>query len=113
MSYTVERVLPLLKIIKVVPSKTRSNILRNSDDELIRAIAEICLNFCAGNIQCDKKSYKKLKKYKNCIHRLAEVKKKQKNYKKERILLSQKGSGFLPILLPTVLSALTEYFLAK
>lgn len=91
------------KIIKV--------ILKNTDDKFIEAICEICLNFCKGNVKCHKKCYNRLKKFRLCLHKLAKARKSQKNYKKERQVLYQKGGAFLPLLLAPVLSGLTQYFL--
>lgn len=105
----VERYLPLLKILQVVPNKVVKSILVNADDEFVQTICEICLNLCKGNVKCDKKSYKKLIKYKSCIHKLSKVNKSQKNLKKERKVLAQKGGAFLPILLPSVISALAQF----
>lgn len=113
MSNNVLRFIPILKIINAVPRKVRESILKEADDDLIKAISEICLNFCRGNVKCCDKSYKKLKKYKSCIHRLALVKKSQKNLKREKQILVQNGSGFLPILLPPLITAITTYLLEK
>lgn len=111
MSKNVKQLIPLLKILNAVPAKVKKSILKNSGDELIKAISEICLNFCKGNVRCNKKCLNRLKKFKSSIHKLAAVKRSQKNLTKERKVLIQQGGAFLPILLPPILSALTQYLL--
>lgn len=113
MSTNVKRHLPLLEFLRVAPPKIIKIILKNSDDKLILSLCEICLNFCKGNIKCRKKCYNSLKKYRSSLYQLASVKKNQKNFKRERATLYQKGGAFLPLLLAPVLSGLTQYFLRK
>lgn len=113
MSSNVTRHIPLLKIINAVPKKVRESILKQADDNFIKAICEICINFCNGNVKVNAKSFKKLKKYKDVIHKLASVKKAHKNLRKEKKVLIQKGGAFLPILLPSIISALTSIILEK
>lgn len=125
MSLRVKRFLPLLEYLKEAPPAIRSLILEKCERDLIVTICEICLNFCEGNINCSKKSYNKLKKFRKSIHKLASLKNKLKNssnssnskskkLKVERKILTQKGSGgFLPILLAPVISGLSQYIFEK
>lgn len=109
MSKNVKNHLPLLSFLIKAPPKICKIILLNSDDNLVRAIAEICLNFCLGNVKCEKKYYNKLRKFKAFIHKLAQVKKNQSHVKLERKLLFSKGSTFLPLLLTHTLKSISRF----
>lgn len=113
MSKEVKKLLPILKVIAVLPQKLRQKLLNGVDDDFVRVVAEICFNFCRGNVKCDKKSYEKLKKYKCQIHSLAKTRKVQKSYRKEKKVICQKGGSFLTLLLPPVITALTQHFLER
>lgn len=80
--------------------KLRNAIIRYSDDDFIKTLAEISLNTLNGNIAVDNKTKKKLRAYKRVIRKLACS--KQCN-KAKRKLIIQKG-GFLPMLIGTILS---------
>lgn len=113
MSSEVLNLIPLLKTIGILPKKIRQKLLESIDERCVRAICEICLNFCKGNVKCDRKSFRKLKKFKASIYALAHARRSQKSFRKEKKIICQKGGSFLPIILPPVLSALTHYFLQK
>lgn len=51
--------------------KVRTAILKNADDELIRAISEITYNVIRGNVPLSKEKVEKLKKYKIQLRKLA------------------------------------------
>lgn len=51
--------------------KVRTAILKNADDELIRASSEITYNVIRGNVPLSKEKVEKLKKYKIQLRKLA------------------------------------------
>lgn len=81
--------------------KLRNAIIRNSEDDFIKTLAEISLNTLNGNIGLDNKTKKKLRPYKRVIRKLACSKRCNKSKRK---LIIQKG-GFLPMLIGTILSS--------
>lgn len=79
----------------------RRAILHTANRSQIRCLCEICLNVLAGNVPIN---IKKLKKHKNAIRKLAN--KSIKFQTKKRMLINQAG-GFLPLILPAILSGLS------
>lgn len=80
--------------------KLRSAIIKNSNNELIKALSEISLNMLRGNIDHTQAIRQKLKKYKSKIRCLPRSK---GSVKANRNILVQQG-GFLPVLLGSILS---------
>lgn len=114
MSTNLRKHLPILAFLKVAPPKIRKIILKNCDNEVILSICEICQNIAQGNVNCSKKCREGLKKFKKSIHKLAVVKRKHKQLKKERDILNQSGgAAFLPLILAPVISGLTQYILER
>lgn len=113
MSGNVRKQIPVLEFLKVCPPKIRRIIIKEAENSLILAICEICLNFCKGNLKLPKENFRKLKKHRKCLYKLARTKKSDKNLKIQRSILYQKGGAFLPILLAPALSGLAEYFMRK
>ncbi len=93
-----------LKILAKANVAQRRKILNNSKMCLIKAISEIVLNCLLGNIPMNECRRNKLKKYKTLLNKLAN-RTTSLNFKKRLIL--QRGSGFLTILLPVALEALS------
>jgi len=96
----VRKHLNYLRSLALASPKHKKLLLKNASNPEIQAICEICLNLLAGNIPIDTK---KLQKYKTSIRKVA-CRSTHLNSKK-RILVNQSG-GFLPLLLPAVVSAL-------
>lgn len=80
--------------------KQRKVLLSLADKSQIACLSEICLNVLAGNVNAD---VKKLRKYKTAIRQLS---KRSTCLKKKKQLLSGQTGGFLPIILPALVSAL-------
>ena len=72
----------------------------------IDAISEIALNTLKGNIKSTPQLYKKLRKNRNILRSLAS---KNCSICKKRKIIGQQG-GFLPLLIPAALSALSGLF---
>lgn len=113
MSAEAKRYFNHLEILRSSSAKERKNFLKIADDNLISLICEVCLNYCHGTFDCDENSCRRLLKHKRDILALASLKSRKSNLKKERKILLQRGSGFLPILLAPVLSSLASFVIEK
>jgi hypothetical protein len=81
-------------------------IIHTSDKELICCICECILNFVNGNVKVSDEELKRLKKYKKILRELLN---KYKPLKYKKKIIFQHGSGFLPILIPTIIQALASF----
>jgi ABC-type dipeptide/oligopeptide/nickel transport system ATPase subunit len=99
----VQNNLELLKLLCKCKKKMLKAIIQTSDKELVYCICECILNIVNGNVKVGDEEIKKLKKYKNVLRELLSKYKPMKSKKK---ILIQHGSGFLPILIPTIFQAL-------
>ena len=93
----------LLKELSKTKSRYRKDILRKADPNLILALCEAIYNLLEGKIKVNNSQKEILKKDKATLRKLIE----KAPIKDKRKLLVQKG-GFLPILLPAVLSTLAS-----
>jgi hypothetical protein len=93
----------LLELVATSKKKLRNSIIKGSDKEFIYSICECILNVMNGNIKLDKKTFDKLKVYKQTFKKL--LKKSKLNEKKN--LIVQKG-GFLEFLIPAVISGISS-----
>lgn len=75
-------------------------MLRTANKSQIHCLCEICLNVLEGNVPVQ---VKKLHKYRNAIRKIAN--RSTSMNQKKKILVNQAG-GFLPLILPAVLSGL-------
>lgn len=96
-----------LELIHICPTKHRKNLLKKLPDSCIKAVCECCLNALQGNIPLSKQQRNKLRRYKATLRNLAY---KKVSLSRKRNLIVQKGSGFLGLLLPAALTALTSLF---
>lgn len=90
----------MLYILNKAKPKLRKAILKNCPPSFIKTISEICFNVLKGNCNIKAKTLKGLKKYKNQLRFLA-CNSKPLDLKRAR--LTQSGSGFLPLLLPSLI----------
>lgn len=95
-----------LELINICPQKLRKDILKNINQEGVKAICECCLNVLHGNIPLTEKQKGSLSKHKNTLRTLA---RRKVALSQKRKLIVQKG-GFLNILIPTALSVLAQLF---
>ena len=98
----VQKNLSTLKFLAKCHPKIRKAILKYSDNDLIIAISECVLNCLKGNIEVKSDVTEELLKYKNTLRQLSKKQKGVRSNIKKKLLI-QKG-GFLPIILPTILS---------
>ena len=107
MSQRVNKYRHHLKFLSVCDSRTCKEVIKRSNNELIKVICECALNVLHGNVPLTPAQRKSLSKHKRTIRNLAT---KQPINKKKTIL--QKGGGFLPVLLGPILGILSS-ILAK
>jgi hypothetical protein len=103
MSQRAKKYLGLLQLLSQSSATVKKQILKSADDGLIKLLVECCYNTLKGGVKLSKTSVSKLKKYKKVLRNIARPNKNLNTKKKELI---QSGSGFLSILLPTVISGL-------
>lgn len=108
MSHYVLKQLPLLQLLIEVNSKTRKNILKSADFNLITAIVECIHNTLEGNLNITKEKLLKLKKHKKVLRKIKSCDNEWLNKKK---IIVQSGGSFLPILLPPVISFVLDRLL--
>lgn len=99
----IQKYLPLLRLIAGATPYKRKKLLLAADDNFLKILIECCYNTLEGNVQLSEQKIKKLKKYKNDIRKIAKA---TKSVKGKRKILVQSGGAFLPIILPSIISAL-------
>lgn len=97
---------PELKLLNEASPKRRTEILRNATPCLVRLLCESGLNVLKGNINLKDDQYEKLKPHKRL---LLFVSKPAISLKQRREALTKKKGGFLPVILPTLLSAIAGF----
>lgn len=88
-----------LKYLNKCTPKQRRALLQGADASQIACICEICLNVLNGNIAVNKK---RIQKYKKALRNLT---KRSTSVKTKRKILANQSGGFLPMIIPAVLSA--------
>ena len=93
----------LLQLKKLKSAKEKNKLINKVNNCVIKAIAEISHNCLIGNVPLSSCNYKKLRKYKNILRKIAN---KKLSLESKRKIIKQKG-GFLNILIPSVLALLS------
>ena len=93
-------------ISKIRDEKLRKGILKQfgNDDKFFCALEEVVENTLKNNVPLPGKEKKRLKKYKRVLFQFL---KPVKNKRKKKQLISQSGR-FLPILIPLIVSLLSQ-----
>lgn len=81
----------------------RVKFLKDCDDDIIIAIAEVALNILNGNLKLNNKQLQKLGVHKLALRKLAN--KNQSVKSKRKILVQSGGALFLPTILSTLLAS--------
>jgi hypothetical protein len=102
-SERIEKYLSLLKDLSHAESKRRDQILRDADICFIKLLRECAINVLKGNIPLEKTQTKKLSRHAQTLVKFATN--KPTNYDRQKQLLMKNG-GFLPIILPALITAL-------
>lgn len=103
----------LLELLMTTKNEsTRKTMLKDlsKNDKFFRALKEVCRNVLIGNIPMSKYKKKKLQPHEKLIKGIVLTKKL--TTKKRKQMVTQSG-GFLPFLLPTVISILSTLFNGK
>jgi hypothetical protein len=95
-----------LKEFQEGDTASRKEIIRKAHPCLVQLIAEIGLNILKGNIKLPDDQYKTLKPYKRMLLSLC---KPGKSLKERRAVLKRTVGGFLPKVLPAILSAVAGF----
>jgi|SRR6266571_1585816 len=105
-SNSLKKSLPLLKLVSRMTPANRSKILKDvrGDKTVYNALNEIAYNTKFRKYKLSSGQLKKLKPHAKVINKLSEV--KNRNCCSKRKILIQQSGGFLPILIPAVISAL-------
>lgn len=87
-------------------SHLRKQILveKSSDEQVLRALKEIAMNVVHGNVPLDKKQKSKLQRHGDTLRSLSRI---NLNKRPRRRKLINQSAGFLPILIPSLLSILS------
>jgi hypothetical protein len=101
----VEKNKDLLTLLSKCKKRMLKAVINASDRELVLTVCECILNCLNGNISLSEKDKQKLKKHKKILRTLIQ---KGNSIKLRKKLLIQQGSGFLPIILPTVISSIAS-----
>jgi hypothetical protein len=97
---------PLLKEMNGASNYKKKEIMKKAPPCFVRLISECGLNILKGNIKLPDDQYKKLKPHKRLLLSLS---KPMLSMKKRRDLLLQKRGGFLPAILPFLLSGISGF----
>ena len=97
-----------LKYLSCCNNKIRKEVLKGVNQELILTLCDCILNCLNGNIKLNDNDILKLKKYKKALRSLIS---RNQTIKKQRKILVQKGGYILPIIVPSILTALGSYLL--
>lgn len=106
MSCNLKNCLKKLEVVSNVKSvKLRKKLLKeiSCDENVFKALQEIVINTINQNVPLDNKTKKKLRKYKKEFQAFTKVVKSKQKKKK----LIQQSGGFLPAIIPAVLSILS------
>lgn len=95
----------ILYTLLTAKPKLSKAIIKNADPELIHSLCEIVHNILNGNVQLNKTLKRKLKRYKKELRRIV-CPKRSVNIK--RRIFVQKGAGFIPLILGSVLSGIAS-----
>ena len=101
------RTLPFLKILqKSKPRVNKVEILRKFPGYVINDMAELLHNILIGNVSIKPKEKKSLIKYRRAMHDFSNL----PSLKRRRQFIYKQKGGFLGVILPLIVSALSQLF---
>ncbi len=98
--------LPKLEEINAVKGSERALLLKKAPPCLITLLAECGLNVLKGNMNLTDDQYASLKPHRRMLLKVSGIK---TTLKDRRQALANKKGGFLPVILPIILSALSGF----
>lgn len=90
----------MLQLLSKCTPKQRRALIDAADDDLVKTICECAINVFNSNIPLPQRQLNKFKRYKKVLRQLCT---KCVSLKTKKNLLKQRG-GFLPFLIPPILS---------
>lgn len=100
----IKHFLPELERLVKAPRKERAQILKKADTCLARLLCESGMNVLKGNVTLKNDQYQRLKPHKRLLLLVSEP---TIPLDKRRKALEEKKGGFLPIILPALISAIS------
>lgn len=97
---------PLLEEIIAASPARRASLLKKAPSCVIRLLSECGLNVLKGNVKLTDGQYKSLKPHRRLLLQVSEP---SLSLKERREVLAKKKGGFLPVILPILLSALSGF----
>jgi hypothetical protein len=95
-------------IFKVLASESKQKykkaILKSADKKLVDDLCEIIYNILIGNLSLNETEFKLLNNYKNNLRKLIN----KSSLKAKKKILVQKGSGFLPLIIPAAITGISS-----
>lgn len=105
-SHNLKKCLPLLQALSSIKDGDKRRVfLKAFEANLHRAIKEICFNLLNGNLTLSADEKKRLGRFKKILRVLADAKTRKLQFRKA---VTQTGRGFLPALIPIVVSAISS-----
>jgi adenylate kinase len=101
----IKKNLKYLNVVASPNSHMRNAIIKSADKELICTICECIQNVINGNVKIDEKLKKRLFQQKDHLRKLQ----KKSSIKNKKKILIQKGGSFLPMLIPIILSLVSNF----
>jgi hypothetical protein len=105
MSEAIKKSRIILDYLSVASPKYIKGIIASADKDLIRAITEISMNVLFSDLGLSETIARRLRPYKKYLRELA---KKSVGIEKKRKILKTHGHKFLSVLLPPVLSIISN-----
>lgn len=100
----------MLYVLQKANPKLLKEIVRYADPDTIKTICEIAYNVLRGNINLRRCVLKKLNRYKKELRCLTCPK---RSLSSKRNIIVQRGAGFVPVLIGTILSGLIGSYLDR
>lgn len=95
-----------LELIRSCPNKLRKHFLKKLPNRTVKAICECTLNVLKGNVPLSTTQKRSLAKYKSTLRKIGT--KKGSLFTKKKLIVQQ--GGFLNILIPAAISAISTLF---
>jgi hypothetical protein len=93
----------ILHLLQKTKPRERSALLAGVEDDIIKVMTECIHNTLRGNVPLTSAQWKQLRKYKQILRSLSN--RSVSLQEKRHLLVSRQRGGFLPILLPILVSA--------
>ncbi len=97
----------LTLLSKTKNTSARKKLIDAGDKGQIGAVSECIKNIIEGNVPLSRDHLRQLQRYKTVLRKLAKKCSKQRNPTRYRQKLLKQHGGFLPMLMPLAISALT------